>query len=998
MKRKLLLAIFVAFLAVVSAGADTLGTVVPIGGQSSDIVLDEARGVLYVANFTANRIEVMSLSDYRIQTSMNVSAQPSALALSADGRYLVVTHFGNFAAATASQGNGVTVIDLTSNGRQTFALGNPPLGVGFGADNLALIVTTKEFLLFDPVAGTTSLLGPVSDVATTLPVGSGKLPADITQASIGVSADGLTMFGTGSSGSGTFVYRYDVLNRRISTGVRPGSQLPQSATFGPSSSSLNQDGSKIITGWVMIDGSGVFTNYFKNRTNQSSVGTNVFDNRRNLIYAQVPAVAGEAPVLQIADPDNLAVVEKLQLSENFTGKSVLSSDGNLMYGVSDSGVLIVPIGALSRAPRLTSSVEDVVFRGSFCAGKIASQQFTISDPGGNRTPFTVTSSAPGITVSPASGVTPATITVTVDGGSFSSQKGTVAVNLAIASTAAVNVPNAVRVLVNFKDPDQRGTFIDIPGTLSDLIADPSRNRYYVARQDRNQILVFDGANHTQIATLKTFNSPTSVAITFDNRYLLVGHNASQAVAVFDLETLQSMPYIFTAAGAGNEARSIAVSANAILAAAVDWQGKGHVIQLNMTTLSSTQLTTLGVFSNDSISPNTVAVGSGNGSSILFAATDGTTMLYDANANTFIAARKDFTALSGAYAASNFGSFVVGSNLLNASIVPVAKFETASGVPSGFAFVDQAGFRTTSSGAGNPGIIQRLDLTKNSASSIRATRIAESPLAPTAAMTRTMAVLYNRTAIVNLTISGITVLPWQYDASVAAPKLSRLVSVADQSSRVAPGALVSIYGTDLSPVNVATSDVPLPTALGDSCLTVNGLAIPVLFVSPTQINAQLPFQTTGNVTVVLHTPGGVSDNYNLTIQPQAPGVFLVPVDGVGNAVPNLVRLSNQTIVTESNPVHHNDDITIYLNGMGQTLPLIDAGVPAPSDPPAIPLVAPKVLLGSVELPIKSYGLAPGQIGVFQIEVTIPKNVPTGLNVPLQINQGAASTTVSVRVVD
>src|SRR5690242_2379777 len=49
--------------------AATFGTVVPIGGHASDIALDESRGLLYIANFTANRIEVMSIADRSIRTS-----------------------------------------------------------------------------------------------------------------------------------------------------------------------------------------------------------------------------------------------------------------------------------------------------------------------------------------------------------------------------------------------------------------------------------------------------------------------------------------------------------------------------------------------------------------------------------------------------------------------------------------------------------------------------------------------------------------------------------------------------------------------------------------------------------------------------------------------------------------------------------------------------------------------------------------------------------------
>src|SRR5438552_14904229 len=76
-------------------GTSFFGTVVPIGGHASDIALDEGRGVLYIANYTANRIEVMNTSDRTIPTSLNVPF-PGSLALSRDGRYLVAGTYANF--------------------------------------------------------------------------------------------------------------------------------------------------------------------------------------------------------------------------------------------------------------------------------------------------------------------------------------------------------------------------------------------------------------------------------------------------------------------------------------------------------------------------------------------------------------------------------------------------------------------------------------------------------------------------------------------------------------------------------------------------------------------------------------------------------------------------------------------------------------------------------------------------------------------------------------
>jgi uncharacterized protein (TIGR03437 family) len=266
-----------------------------------------------------------------------------------------------------------------------------------------------------------------------------------------------------------------------------------------------------------------------------------------------------------------------------------------------------------------------------------------------------------------------------------------------------------------------------------------------------------------------------------------------------------------------------------------------------------------------------------------------------------------------------------------------------------------------------------------------------------AFTRSVAPLYSRSAIVSLTTSGFTVLPWNYDASVAPPIIRQVSNAADGSPSLATGGLISIYGGNLSPVNLASSELPLPTALGESCLTVNGVPVPVLFVSPGQINAQVPFSVEGNVTLILRTPGGVSDNFNLVVYPNAPGVFRT-VAGPLADVPTVVRAANGMLATLSNPIHRGDRIVIFLTGLGRTDPPVDAGVPAPSEPLASALVEPVVTLGGQNLGIEYAGLSPGQVGVYQINAVVSGFAPLGVEVPLAIEQGGNSTTIMVRVVD
>src|SRR5947209_5558334 len=153
--------------------AATFGTVVPTTGHASDIALDEARGKLYIANFTANRIDVLSTADNTIHTSMNVGAQPGSVTLSTSGRYLLITNYNNATGGQPIGANLLTLIDLTSNTRQTFSTGDPPLGAAFysaGNNDMALVVTTTSVYTFDPVSGVLQVVNTFANLAKALPV------------------------------------------------------------------------------------------------------------------------------------------------------------------------------------------------------------------------------------------------------------------------------------------------------------------------------------------------------------------------------------------------------------------------------------------------------------------------------------------------------------------------------------------------------------------------------------------------------------------------------------------------------------------------------------------------------------------------------------------------------------------------------------------------------------------------------------------------------------
>src|ERR1035438_1446081 len=100
------------------AGAATFGTVVPVHGEVADIAIDESRGLLFAADFSAYRVEVINIASRTLVSNIPVSAPPSSVAVSPDHHYLVIGLYqkpvasilGGFQAGTG----GLSIVDLTT--------------------------------------------------------------------------------------------------------------------------------------------------------------------------------------------------------------------------------------------------------------------------------------------------------------------------------------------------------------------------------------------------------------------------------------------------------------------------------------------------------------------------------------------------------------------------------------------------------------------------------------------------------------------------------------------------------------------------------------------------------------------------------------------------------------------------------------------------------------------------------------------------------------------
>ncbi len=1027
--------------------AANFGSVVPIHGAVSDIALDERRGVVWAANFSAFRVEAVNIATKTLGTPLQVPMPPSAVALSPNRRFLVVGEYQKPDPAElsvnpfAKESGGYTIFDLDANIRYDVNLAAPVLAVAFGADNNAVILTRSPavdpnnpgplanlFLLepfpFQKLTPITSI--PVQSVD--LPTPLVKFPTQIGQATAGISGDGNSIIflaavisDAGASSEKSAVIHYDVPSHTAFAEV-----FTQSPPPGPRSVSVDQTAANILTDWglqhYLADGSSYLLAQFPRPNGAFNLGTHAWDLTRNLIYAQIPT-PDDKSVLHILDTDNLTVRERIEMREDLSGKSQMSLDGQAMYSASVSGVTILPVGQLPKTAQVGATQEDILFATDACNRLVMKQTISIISLSSVQTDFTLSlpKGTTGVTLSTTTGTTPANVVITIDPTVFQNAKGTASIPLTITSNGAVNLPSQVRLLVNTRDFNQRGQVLNVPGKLVDMLADPVRGRLYILRQDKNLVLVYDMVTLQQVAAplLRTGNTPIQMAITIDKKFLMVGNDNSQIASVFDLDTLApTSPIVFPG---GHYPRSIGVANTGIFALSrlatkppdctPVISGKATLDHVDFTNRVADTPCTLSAGANRSIYQNGFAsidgviAASPSNDHLLLALADGNVVQYADSAQTWVASRKDFPGLAGAYGVFNAGVVsLAGPNLLDAALVPLGDpFPATDGTSSGVAaLLNGTGLRTTATSATDAGLIQRLNPVNGV--EFNATPMAEAPLTAASLLTpvvgqigesilpftRTLAISTDQTRIFALTISGLTVLNSNFDAALAKPVISSVTNAADQSALVALGGVADINGSALASGPLSAGAPPLPSSLGEVCALVNNVALPLFSVSPAQIVAQLP-DFAGPATLVVHTAGGISDPFTFTIQGQAPAIFLT------NGVLQVIRDDNGEPVNFTNPIHPNSELTILVTGLGLTTPLPPLGTGAPANPVAVVTNPPTVTLGGVALALTSATLVPGQIGVYQIKVKAPPKVQPSTSTPLTVSAGGQSATYLVRVV-
>lgn len=248
-------------------------------------------------------------------------------------------------------------------------------------------------------------------------------------------------------------------------------------------------------------------------------------------------------------------------------------------------------------------------------------------------------------------------------------------------------------------------------------------------------------------------------------------------------------------------------------------------------------------------------------------------------------------------------------------------------------------------------------------------------------------------------------------SVVAPQTAVTVEAASYSPTVAPGEIVALFGNDLVAGNgiAVANSLPLPRSLQSVSVYVNGIASPLYFTAGTQINYQIPYSTaSGAASIVVLRDDGVASYGTVNVSAASPALFSADASGKGQAAAqnsDFSRNGDPATEPQTKRARKGDYVVLYGTGAGaqfvnasnnQPLTIKD-GEAATSSPLAATASLPTATVGGKPATVYFSGLAPGFVGLWQLNVQIPTDAPSGTSVEVVVTfNGKTANRVTIAV--
>jgi uncharacterized protein (TIGR03437 family) len=223
------------------------------------------------------------------------------------------------------------------------------------------------------------------------------------------------------------------------------------------------------------------------------------------------------------------------------------------------------------------------------------------------------------------------------------------------------------------------------------------------------------------------------------------------------------------------------------------------------------------------------------------------------------------------------------------------------------------------------------------------------------------------------------------ASRATPAVGSVANGASFKQNLAPGSVLTIFGSELSPVTQSASSVPLPLSMSGVAVLINGVAAPLYYASAGQLNVQIPYEITVNSPAVL----SINNNGQVTAQ----------TFEVAAAAPGIFTNSSGALVPTAS-VALGQEVAFYVSGVGAVSPAISDGA-APAASTALadlpkPVQTTTVTIGGAQANIDFIGITSGLVGVTQINVQVPNGIAAGPQPVVVTVDGVASPPATLTV--
>ena len=214
--------------------------------------------------------------------------------------------------------------------------------------------------------------------------------------------------------------------------------------------------------------------------------------------------------------------------------------------------------------------------------------------------------------------------------------------------------------------------------------------------------------------------------------------------------------------------------------------------------------------------------------------------------------------------------------------------------------------------------------------------------------------------------------------------------------VSPGGLATAFGTNLTDVSgvVQANSNPFPTTLANVQVTVNGVLAPIFSIAyangEDQISFAVPWETPtglGAVFVQVYDYGTLVGSLTTDSYIEDPGIF--GFQQFGNTYAVAVHSSDYALVTPDDPAVRGEVLVLYVTGLGPVDQYIPDGYGAPSSPPANTQDPYRVILAGESVEVLFSGLAPGFVGLYQLNIRLPGDLPAG-DLNLQITSDYANS--------